>query len=127
MHTTAFRPLAVAIVVLAWVALVLVAIGVGSRPAAAQGQGEGATVISEGGCGLLEPGVPHLFTTDLHSVITPSGNTMLICHFEGPPIPETVVGKGFPCGTFFGGTTESRFVYTKSGKVTEMCRINPGG
>ncbi len=97
-----------------------------SAVAQSQGQGEGAFVIKEGGCSLVEPEVPFVFTENLHSVITPSGNTKLTCHFEGPPIQKTVVGKGFLCGTFLGLTTQSHFVYNKSGNATLTCLINPG-
>ena len=97
-----------------------------SAVAQSQGQGEGATVIKEGGCSLVEPGVPFVFTEDIHSVIMPSGNTKLTCHFEGPPIRKTMVGKGFLCGTFLGLTTQSHFVYNKSGNATLTCHINPG-
>jgi hypothetical protein len=114
------------LILLVAVALVMTAmVAASALPVAAQG--EGATVIHEGGCALGEPEVPNLFTNDSHAVITPSGNTMLICHFEGPPIAETTVGEGFLCGTYLGATTESRYVYTKGGNATLTCRINPGG
>ena len=107
------------------IALVFVALSLSSNPATAQERG--ATVIKEGGCALVEPGVPFVFTENLHSVITPSGNTKLTCHFEAPPITETVVRRNFLCGTFLGLTTKSHFVYTKSGNAKLTCRINPGG
>jgi hypothetical protein len=91
-------------------------------------QGEGETGSQEGSpCFLMEPGLPNLFTNDPQAVITPSGNTKFTCHFEGPPIAQTTVGKGFQCGTPLGPTTESHYVYTKSGNATLTCRINPGG
>ena len=108
------------------VALVMAAmVAASALPVAAQG--EGGTVIHEGTCFLDEPGVPNLVTNDRQAVITPSGNTKLTCHFEGPPIAETTVGKGFLCGTPLGPTTESHYVYTKSGNATLTCHINPGG
>jgi hypothetical protein len=127
METLDSRRLSLMVVALAFLAvtLIFVAISLGSGPAAAQQRG--ATVIKEGTCILNEPGVPVLFTEDLHSVITPSGNTKLTCHFEGPRIPKTVVGRGFLCQTFLGLTRESHFVYTKSGNATLTCRVNPGG
>jgi hypothetical protein len=108
------------------VALVMTAmVAASALPVAAQG--EGATVIQEGNCFLRQPGLPNLFTNDPQAVITPSGNTKFTCHFEGPTIEQTTVGKGFQCGTPLGPTTESHYVYTKSGNATLTCRINPGG
>jgi hypothetical protein len=85
----------------------------------------GAFIDKQVGCGLITGG-PDLFTNDAHSVITPSGNTMLICQFKGEPIPQTVTGEGFVCNTYLGLTTESHFVRTQSGDATLTCRINPG-
>jgi hypothetical protein len=124
--TTAFRPLAWTVAVLACVALVFVAISLGARPSEAQE--EGAVVIKEFGCSANLPPAPSLFTFEqTQSVITPSGRTKLTCHFEGSPIEETTVQKDFGCNTYLGFTTESYFVYTKSGQGTLTCRINPGG
>jgi hypothetical protein len=129
MNTTVVRPLAwaVAVAMLASVALVFVAISLGLRPAEAQD--EGAVVIKEFSCFASLPPAPPLSTNEkTQSVITPSGNTKLTCHFEGPPIEETTVQKDFLCPTFLGTpTTESHFVYTKGGQGTLTCRINPGG
>jgi hypothetical protein len=102
-------------------ALVMAAmVAASALPVAAQGEVE--TGIQEGiPCAFMEPGLPNLVTTDRHAVITPSGNTKLTCHFEGPLIAQTTVGKGFLCSTPLGETTESHFVYTKSGNVTLTC------
>jgi hypothetical protein len=128
MNTTVVRPLAwvVAVAMLASVALVFVAISLGSRPADAQE--EGAVVIKEFSCFAFLPPAPFLSTNEqTQTVITPRGNTKLTCHFEGPPIEETTVQKDWLCNTFLGLTTESHFVYTKSGQGTLQCLINPGG
>jgi hypothetical protein len=127
MNTTVVRPLTwtVAVAMLASVALVFVAISLGSRPAEAQE--EGAVVIKEHFCEANLPPAPSLVTFETQEVNTPSGNTKLTCHFEGDPIEETTVQEGFLCSTLFGDTTESHFVYTKSGKGTLTCHINPGG
>jgi hypothetical protein len=127
MNTTVVRPLAwtVAVAMLASVALVFVAISLGSRPAEAQE--EGAVVIKEQFCFAFLPPAPYVETNEHQEVNTPSGNTKLTCHFQGPPIEETTVQKDFFCGTLFGLTTESYFVYTKSGQGTLTCYINPGG
>jgi hypothetical protein len=88
---------------------------------------EGGAVIIDTGCNTGGVGgTPSISTQDAQSVITPTGNTVLTCHFEGPPIQETVVLKGFECGTNIGLTRDSQLVYTKSGKATLTCHINPG-
>jgi hypothetical protein len=97
--------------------------GGGATAASAPG-GKGANVIKEFVC--FEggnPGAPALSTTQTHAVITPSGNTKLTCHFEGPPVKRTVNLKDVPCGTFLGPATNSHFVYTKSGHATLTCQV----
>jgi hypothetical protein len=104
------------------VALVMAAmVAASALPIAAQADGE--TGIHEGSpsCFFMEPGFDNLETSDRHAVITPSGNTKLTCHFEGPTIAQTTVGKGFLCSTPLGETTQSHFVYTKRGNVTLTC------
>jgi hypothetical protein len=104
------------------VALVIAAmVAASALPVASQGVGETGSQEGSPSCFFNEPGLPTLGTTDRHAVITPSGNTKLTCHFEGKPIEQTTVGKGFPCSTPLGETTESHFVYTKSGNVTLTC------
>jgi hypothetical protein len=103
------------------VALVMAAmVAASALPVAAQGEGETGSQEASS-CFFKEPGLPNLSTSDRHAVITPSGNTKLTCHFEGPPIVQTTVGKGFLCSTPLGETTESHYVYTKSGNVTLTC------
>ena len=128
MNTTVVRPLAwtVAVAVLASVALVFVAMSLGSRQAEAQE--EGAVVIKDFSCSASLPPAPPLFTNEQSQfVLTPSGNAKFTCHFEGQRIEETTVQTGFFCKTSQGNTTESQFVYTKSGKGTATCRIHPDG
>jgi hypothetical protein len=125
MKTTTFRPLALAIVVLAFAALVFVAFSFSAR--LAEAQEEGAVVLNDFFCSATFPPAPPLSTNQSHAVITPSGNMMFVCHFEGPPIAETINVKDFVCNTPLGGTTESHFVYTRSGQATATCHINPGG
>jgi hypothetical protein len=129
--TAAFRSLALAVAFLAWVALVFVAISLGSgqtSPAQAQYVEERAVLIKEFECAAFLPPAPPLYTNEqTQSVITPSGTTKLTCQFEGEPIEETMIQTDFVCGTFLGLTTESNFVYTKSGQGTLTCHINPGG
>lgn len=88
-----------------------------------------ATVIDEFGCSILasDSGLPiNLYTTDTHAVITPSGNTLLKCHFDIPAeyIPtNTMRHSGFPCGTYLGLTTDSFSVTTRGGKVMLDCKV----
>lgn len=92
-------------------------------PASAE-PGDGAFVIKEFGCVANNPGAPFLFSNDkTQAVITPSGNTKLTCHFEGAPVAEAVNLSGVGCGTFLGFTTDSHFVYTKSGHGTLTCQL----
>jgi hypothetical protein len=91
----------------------------------------GATVIQDHGC-IISPeasGLPFPLLTKekTHSVVTPSGNTLLSCHFDIPPgyrPAETMRHSGFLCDTFAGVTTNSTAVTTKGGKVHLTCQIN---
>jgi hypothetical protein len=103
-------------------ALVMAAmVAASALPVAAQGEDETGSQEEGSPCFFMEPGFDNLVTNDRHAVITPSGNTKLTCHFEGPLIAQTTVGKGFLCSTPLGETTESHYVYTKSGNVTLTC------
>lgn len=90
-----------------------------------------ATSISQFQCGISaqDSGVSmFLMTTETHSVMTKSGNTVLTCHFdvpEGASIPShATVQTGFLCGTWMGPTRNSRAVTTTSGEVHLKCQIN---
>lgn len=66
-------------------------------------------------------------TLKTHSVVTSSENTSLICHFDIPEglEPETAThAEGFGCGTFMGGTTDTKMVATPGGKAVLICKIN---
>ena len=94
-------------------------------PAAAQSE-NAATIDKDFGCVLFEGGYA-LVTTESHSVITSSGNTKLVCHFDVPEgtEPDTVIkSEGFGCGTFLGFTTDSNAVITPGGKAVLTCEIN---
>jgi hypothetical protein len=91
---------------------------------AANAAGDGAIVIKDFTCIAAVPGTPVLTSNDkTQAVITPSGNAKLTCHFEGPAVDETVIVDGIPCFTFLGPTTNSHFVYTKSGHGTATCEL----
>jgi hypothetical protein len=85
----------------------------------------GATVLKDFSCFVFLPPVPFLTTTDTHTTITPSGNTVLTCRFDNPSPPsDTLIFENFTCGTFLGVTTDSQFVATKGGPATLTCHIN---
>jgi hypothetical protein len=96
----------------------------GGAASAAPG-GEGAFVIKGEGCSGILPNGTFLFTTDTQIVVTPSGNTKLTCHFDGPSVSETVNQKDFLCFAQGQSTFNSHFVYTKSGQGTLTCQIKP--
>ena len=89
-----------------------------------------ASVADEFGC-FLSPSdsglAVGLFSTEkTHSVITPSGNTSLVCHFKIPSgfeLSRAIVNSGFGCGTFLGFTTDSRSVVNPGGNATLTCKI----
>lgn len=89
----------------------------------------GATVVDEFGCYIspLDSGLPiGLYTTNSHAVVTPSGNTILKCHFDIPDDfrpSSTMRHSGFPCSTYMGVTVDSRSVTTRGGKVMLDCKI----
>jgi hypothetical protein len=90
----------------------------------------GATVINEFGCVLQarDSGLKvTLFTNETtHAVITPSGNSLLQCHFEIPvgfAPDKAIVHEGFLCGTFKGITTNSESVATPGGTATLRCEV----
>jgi hypothetical protein len=54
------------------------------------------------------------------SVASLGGAALLSCQFEETAVEETVVAEGFLCGTVYRNTTESSFVYTKSGRDPDL-------
>lgn len=96
--------------------------------------GGGATVATELGCVITSAdwsGSFALFTTDSHSVITPSGNSKLTCHFvipDGEAPDRAMRFQGFDCGTPGGLTTNTWSVSSTQkddvlGTVTLQCQI----
>jgi hypothetical protein len=92
-----------------------------------------AAVIRHFGCGLATDasGLPQSLFTDgkTHHVTTPSGNTILKCHFEFPvdwAPAHAQVYRGFGCGTFEGVATRSRSVVTPAGQAVLTCTILHG-
>ena len=92
---------------------------------------QGATVITDFSCQIVQAdwsGSITLFTTDTHSVVTPSGNTAMYCKFDIPAGMEPAKAekyKGFWCSTYLGSTQDSMSVSTPGGKVMLRCLINP--
>jgi hypothetical protein len=86
--------------------------------------GNGATVVNGLFCFVFLPPVSGT-TTDSHTVVTPSGNTVVVCHFDIPnPTGKALVFKDFGCATLIGGTTDSQFVLSAGGQGTLTCHIN---
>jgi hypothetical protein len=92
---------------------------------------DGATVTKEFGCVIIsaDSGLSaDVFTTESHTVTTPSGNTNFICHFEVPEALQGEVGKGtiknqgFGCGTLAGFTTNTKAVTNKN-RILLVCSI----
>ena len=88
-----------------------------------------ATIINDFGCILIAADGPYGFTvstTDSHAVVTNNirGNSVLKCKFKAPPNPlgRAFNNRGFPCGTFAGGTTKSHVTVSRTGNVTLTCR-----
>lgn len=112
---------------LAFAAITAAALSFGGVPAGSgspMAQAGGATVIQDHGCiiGPEASGLPFpLVTLETHSVITPSGNTLLSCHFDVPRgyrPAKTMRHSGFLCDTFAGVTTNSMAVTTRGARYT---------
>lgn len=87
--------------------------------------GNGATVERDFECFVSLPPAPAATTFDTHSVITPSGNTILTCHFDSTnPTGKALHFEGFVCNTFLGTTTDSKYTLSASGQGTLTCKIN---
>ena len=98
----------------------------------APAQAAPAVVVSEFSCGGFVPTASGgfgsgLFSNDqTHSVVTSSGNTMLVCHFDIPAGAEPAKAThadGFACNTFLGFTTDSKMVATPGGRATLTCTV----
>ncbi|HSJ88479.1 MAG TPA: hypothetical protein VK909_14810 [Anaerolineales bacterium] len=112
---------------IAFIVAASLALTIGTPSAQAR---SGATVIKGFECVIVpaDSGIPILlFSQDVtREVDTPSGNSILQCHFEIPKryVPsQTMHHAGFLCGTLFGLTTNSKSVTTKSGKVLLTCIV----
>ena len=78
---------------------------------------DSAVVINEdSGCNIY--GV----NASLHSVVTSSGNTSLICKAKKTSLTPGVTSD-FGCNTFLGLTTNSQLVVSNSGNATLRCQV----
>jgi hypothetical protein len=94
----------------------------GNRSWSSSSDHDGATVIRGFPCGIPVPGIGQVATTSSHSVVTPSGNAALSCHASTPiVVPQTLVFKDLPCGTFGSAGTDSHLVVTDTGRVNFWC------
>src|SRR5437867_1793076 len=95
---------------------------------------DGAAVIDRFGCQLPAVfsglGVDLLIAQDTehtHTVVTPSGTTMVTCHFDIPAGSEPAKAikiSGFLCQTFVGLTFDSNSVATPGGRAHLTCFIH---
>jgi len=116
---------------LAFLIAASLALAIPAMPAQARG---GATVIKGFGCVIIpaDSGLPIvLFSNEAaHEVDTPSGNSILQCHFNIPKgfsPAKTLHHVGFLCSTFLGLTTKSKSVTTRGGKVLLTCQVRHKG
>lgn len=90
-----------------------------------------ATIFKDFSCGGFVPtpdgGSAFPLSTDQsHSVVTPSGNTKLICDFnipDGQQPSKATHAENFLCGTPMGITTDSIMIATPGGKAVLTCEI----
>ena len=62
----------------------------------------------------------------LHSVVTSSGNSQLVCKFDitaGQEPAKATRAEGFGCGTFLGFTTDTKMVASPGGQATLVCKV----
>ena len=90
---------------------------------------EPAVRVDEFGCflpGSVSGLSVDLFTTDTHSVITSSGNTVLKCKFEIPDGFEpnkALNNSDFLCNTFLGLTEISKSTSSPGGNAILTCEV----
>ena len=109
--------------------LALPAIGTTAAQSVAYADGKGATVTKDVPCAIGTTSTGLIVTFQSHAVVTPSGNSHLVCHGELPTRPpKTTVLKDVPCLVFRpgGGVTlasSSHVVLTKSGRANLTCHF----
>ena len=117
--------------VLAATAIALAGFASVSSVSAVAQSANAATITKDFGCGGFVPDANGNFASGLttlesHSVVTSSGNTKLVCHFDIPAGQEPAKAThaaGFGCNTFLGFTTDSKMVATPGGKATLTCSV----
>jgi hypothetical protein len=64
-------------------------------------------------------------TSDWVEVVTPTGDVVLICHFQGVGIgaATAVTFENFMCDTAGGTTIDTRYTVTPSGTGTLVCKL----
>jgi hypothetical protein len=89
----------------------------------------GASVQDGFRCRLnpADSGLPtKIDTTDTHSVVTPSGNALVVCVFHGEidGLMQAMRSTGFLCGTYGGLSYGSRVQFKPNGDIVFSCHIN---
>lgn len=113
-------------------ATLTVALAVTTAPPAFAQSANAASIIKDVGCTGFVPTADGsfgslLFSTDMMAVSTSSGVSTLTCKFDIPAGSEparATRASGFGCGTFLGGTTDSRMTASPGGNATITCRIH---
>jgi hypothetical protein len=115
------------IVIVLLLGLVFVAFGVSG----AYADDGGAVIIKDIACWWSSP-IGFLTTMDSHTVVTPSGNVVLVCHFDIPEelVPDEVVKvKGLSCGIYTGNggvfTDDTFALANQGGNAMLRCRYLP--
>ena len=91
---------------------------------------EGAIVIKDGGCSLLDGNGGFVSADSSQSVVTPSGNGVLICKVKGVPnstgraVRHDFASTGISCGTAAGSTQDWHETVSASGNATLVCPVN---
>lgn len=91
---------------------------------------QGAIVIKDGGCTLLDGNGGFVSADSSQSVVTPSGNGVLICKVKGVPnstgraVRYDFASTGISCGTAAGSTQEWHETVSASGNATLVCPVN---
>ena len=120
--------------ILASAASLALAVGPAASGTQALAQAEqAATINKDFGCTGFVPTSdgnigPFIFSDSESIAVATNGETQkLICRFDIPEgiEPDTVThAEGFPCGTTFGQTYDTRMVATPGGRAVLTCEVN---
>lgn len=107
-------------------AVIALAVVTSTAPANSQG----AIVIKDGGCSLLDGDGGFVAADSSQSVVTPSGNGVLICKVKGVAnstgraVRHDFASTGISCGTSAGVTQDWHETVSASGNATLVCPVH---